>query len=206
MEPEAAPSIQAEQELNRLAQAIKDLRIDFERFLNGAIQIPPEEKKADIQRQIRRLRQAKLQGAAETFRLGSLEARFNSLNELYNRRLRDHEEGRGHGHRPATAGVRSSRHDVEQGVVLGESVDAGAVEALYTGLQRRPGEGPQFDLESFRTYLQRQVSSLRKKTGCREVQFRLSEEDGKMRLKAKPLGTGPTRGSSGGSSGGSFRS
>jgi len=204
MEPEAAPSIQAEQELNRLAQAIKDLRIDFERFFNGAVQIPPEEKKADIQRQIRRLRQAKLQGAAETFRLGSLEARFNSLNELYNRRLRDHEEGRGH--RSATAGVRSSRHDVERGVVLGETVDAGAVEALYTGLQRRPGEGPQFDLDSFRTYLQRQVSSLREKTGCREVQFRLSEEDGKMKLKAKPLGTEPSRGSSGGSSGGSFRS
>lgn len=204
MEPEAAPSIQAEQELNRLAQAIKDLRIDFERFFNGAVQIPPEEKKADIQRQIRRLRQAKLQGAAETFRLSSLEARFNSLNELYNRRLRDHEEGRGH--RPATAGARSSRHDVERGVVLGETVDAGAVEALYIGLQRRPGEGPQFDLDSFRTYLQRQVSSLRKKTGCREVQFRLSEEDGKMKLKAKPLGTEPSRGSSGGSSSGSFRS
>ena len=185
MEPESAPSIQTEQELNRLAQSIQELRIDFERFLNGAVLIPPEEKKTEIQRQIRRLRQANLQGAAETFRLGSLEARFNSLNELYNRRLRDHEEGRGR--RPAAAGAPSSRHDVERGVVLGESVDDRAVEALYSGLQRRPGEGPQFDLDSFRTYLRRQVSTLREKTGCREVQFRVSEENGKMKLKARPL-------------------
>lgn len=185
MEPESAPSIPTELELNRLAHSIQELRIEFERFLNGAILIPPEEKKAEIQRHIRRLRQANLQGAAETFRLGSLEARFNSLNELYNRRLRDHEEGRSR--RSAVAGAPASRHDVERGVVLGETVEDGAVEALYSGLQRRAGEGPQFDLESFRTYLRRQVSSLRKKTGCHEVQFRVSEENGKMKLKARPL-------------------
>lgn len=194
MEPESAPSIQAEQELDRLARAIHELRIEFERFFNGALQIPPEEKRKDIQRHIRRLRGANLQGAAETFRLGSLEARFNSLNELYNRRLRDHEEGRAH--RPAAAGAPSG-HDAGHGVVLDESVDPKAVEALYSGLQSRPGTSPQFDLDSFRTYLRRQVSSLREKTGCREVQFRVSEEDGKMRLKAKPLRAQDSKGSSG---------
>jgi hypothetical protein len=198
MEPESAPSIQAEQELNRLAKAIQDLRVDYERFFNGALQIPPEEQKTAIQRHIRRLRNANLQGAAETFRLGSLEARFNSLNELYTRRLRDHEEGRGR--RPVAAGASSSGHDVGRGVVLDESVDSGAVQALFTGLQRRPGEGPQFDLDSFRSYLRRQVSTLRKKTGCREVQFRVLEEDGKMKLKAKPLRAEPSAGSSSGSS------
>jgi hypothetical protein len=193
MEPESAPSIQAEQELNRLAKAIQDLRVDYERFFNGALQIPPEEQKTAIQRHIRRLRNANLQGAAETFRLGSLEARFNSLNELYTRRLRDHEEGRGR--RSVAAGASSSGHDVGRGVVLDESVNSGAVQALYTGLQRRPGEGPQFDLDSFRSYLRRQVS--------REVQFRVLEEDGKMKLKAKPLRAEPSKGSSSGSPGGS---
>lgn len=174
----------ADQDLNRLATAIQDLRIDFERFFSGAVTVPPEELRTDIQRQIRRLRNSSLQGAAEHFRLSSLEARFNSFNELYNRRLRDCEEGRAR--RSASTG-EPARHDVRHGVVLDESVEGGAVQALYAGLQRRPGQGPQIDLDTFRSYLRRQVAALRQKTGCREVQFRLSEEDGKIKLKAKPL-------------------
>lgn len=180
--------MQAEGDLNRLDRSIQELRIEIERFFNGASPTPPEELKTRIQRQIRQLRNANLQGAADHFRLGSLEARFNSLNELFNRRLRSQETGQGPG-RQSTGAVQTSRHDPRRGVVLDEAVEPGAVEALYTGLHQRPGEGPRFDLDSFRNYLQRQISTLRDKTGCREVQFRLSEEDGKLKLKAKPLRT-----------------
>jgi hypothetical protein len=31
------------------------------------------------------------------------------------------------------------------------------------------------------------VAALREKTGCREVQFRLATEDGKVKLKARPV-------------------
>ena len=178
----------AELELNRLDRSIQELRVEIERFFNGATPIPPEELKADIQRHIRLLRNGNLQAAADHFRLGSLEARFNSLNELFNRRLRTQEQGRGR--KSEATREPAARHDPRQGVVLDESAEPAAVEALYTGLHQRPGEGPRFDLDSFRSYLQRQISTLRQKTGCREVQFRLSEEDGKLRLKAKPLRTG----------------
>ena len=173
-----------ERDLNRLDRAIKELRIEHERFFNGATQVPPDDLRNRIQQEIRRLRNEQLQGAAEQFRLNSLEARFNSFSERFNRRLRDHEEGRGLHARDTSEG---SQHDPRRGVVLGEDADEAAVHALYSGLQRRPGQGPKFDLDSFERYLQRQVSSIRQKTGCREVQFRLSEEGGKLKLKAKPV-------------------
>lgn len=176
----------AERELQQLENAIQELRIEFERFFNGAIQVPPEDLKKQIQRRIRRLRNSNLKGAAEQFRLGNLESRFNSFNERFNRRLRDHEEGRGA--RPAV-GQESPQYDLQRGVVLDEAAESNAVEALYTGLQSRSGRSQRFDLDSFRTYLKRQVSSLRKKTGCQKVQFRLSEENGEVKLKAKPLRT-----------------
>lgn len=173
-----------EQDLNRLDRAIQELRIEHERFFNGAIQVPPEDLQTRIQREIRRLRNEQLQGAADQFRLNSLEARFNSFNERFNRRLREHEEGRG-ARAKETPGSRGP--DPRQGVVIGEEADGAAVEALYTGLQQRSGKGPKFDLDSFERYLQRQASNIRQKTGCREVQFRLSEEGGKLKLKAKPV-------------------
>ena len=84
-----------ESRLQRCEELVEQFRIDIERFWNGALPIPPEELKAKIQREMRDLRGVSLLGALDQFRLGTLEGRFNSLSELYGRRLREREEGRG---------------------------------------------------------------------------------------------------------------
>jgi hypothetical protein len=170
--------------LDQLATDIRRLQIDFERFFNGGLPVPPEELRIRLQTQIRNLRTLTL-SSVDSFRLGDLEARFNSYNELFNRRIRDREEGRHHTLRPVPA-AEKPRYDPAAGIVFGASVDPAAVEALYQGLASR-GEGPKFDLDSFQTYLARQAAALREKTGCNEVQFRLADEDGKLKLKARPV-------------------
>ncbi len=49
------------------------------------------------------------------------------------------------------------------------------------------GQGPRFDLATFGAYLERQAAAIREKSGCEEVHFRLATEDGKLKLKARPL-------------------
>jgi hypothetical protein len=171
--------------LDQLARDVRQLQIDFERFFNGGLPFPPDELRGRIQAQLRSLRNVNLTSAADSFRLGDLEARFNSYNEMYNRRLRDLEEGRHH-HR-VIAFVEKPRFDARGGIVIGSEIDPEAAEALYHGLASGPGEGPRFDLDSFQTYLRRQAESIRQKTGCAEVQFRVAEEDGKLKLKARPV-------------------
>jgi hypothetical protein len=170
--------------LDQLGVDIRKLQIDFERFFNGGLHLPPEELRTRIQNQIRALRFLTITTSVDNFRLGDLEARFNSYNELFNRRVRDREEGRHVLARPVV--VERPRYDPEAGIVFGATVDPAAVEALYQGLAGR-GEGPKFDLDSFQTYLARQAAALREKTGCNEVQFRLANEDGKLKLKARPV-------------------
>jgi hypothetical protein len=170
--------------LDQLDRDIQRLRVDFERFFNGALPFPPEELRGRIQAQFRNLRGMNLM-FADNFRLGDLEARFNSYNELHNRRLRDTEEGR-QPSRPAPPPA-PCRYDPQAGIVFGDAVDPEAVEALYQGLAASPGDGPRFDLDSFQTYLTRQVAAIRGKTGCSKVQFRLASEDGKVKLKARPV-------------------
>lgn len=174
-----------EQEIDRLARDIKNLRIEYERFFSGAIVIPPDSLRDKIQAEFRRLRNAQT-SSAEQFRLGSLEARYNSYGELYQRRQREREEGRSRRRMPD--GVE--RPDPRQGVVVGSSVDSEAVDVLYRGLHRGSGAGPRFDSHSFQAYLEKQTAAIRKKTGARHVQFRLVEEEGKMKLKAKPVQKG----------------
>jgi hypothetical protein len=172
--------------LDHLGRDIHQLRVDFERFFSGALPFPPDELRGRIQAQLRHLRGMNLLTAVDNFRLGDLEARFNSYNELYNRRLRDIEEGR----RPVTRPIpiaASPRYDPAAGIVFGDRLDPEGVEALYQGLAAAPGDSVRFDLDSFQTYLKRQVTAIREKTGCSQVQFRLAAEDGKVKLKARPV-------------------
>ncbi|HVT61049.1 MAG TPA: MXAN_5187 C-terminal domain-containing protein [Thermoanaerobaculia bacterium] len=192
--------------IDRLGRDIQQLRIDFERFFSGALPQPPSELRNRIQAQLRNLRNVTAATAVDSFRLADLEARCNSYGELYERRLREREEGRSRGVRvpppatpppPSAAALQASparRFDLERGIVVGASVDPQAVEALY-GRLSAAGEGSRFDRESFGAYLLRQAAAIRHKTGCAEVQFRLASEDGKIKLKARPVGGSPGAGS-----------
>ena len=181
--------------IDRLAAEIRQLRVDFERFFSGALLVPPDELRRRVQAQLRQLRSVNAMSAVDRFRLGDLEARHNSYDELFSRRLRDREEGRlhiGHAPPPPRSTPPPPRYDPGAGIVIGPDPDPRAVAALYEGLTvagplGAGAEGPRFDLASFGSYLQRQAAAIRDKTGCAEIQFRLAAEDGKLKLKARPL-------------------
>jgi hypothetical protein len=181
--PPPAPNFEAR--LGALEESIDHFRVEAERYFNGGQALPPEELRQNIQRQLRELHGATLRAAAEQFRLASLEARFNSLSELFGRRLREREEGRSTTPTRAVT-ARAPRHDARAGIVFRDQLDASAVEALWIGLASGP-DGPKLELESFRGYFARQVTEIRVKTGAAAVQFRVVEEEGKLKLKAKPV-------------------
>jgi hypothetical protein len=173
--------------IDHLAADIHRLRIDFERFFSGALHLPPEELRQRVLAQLRALRNLSAGTAVDRFRLGDLEARFNTYNELFNRRLRDREEGRRRAAGPSSP-PPAVRYDPTEGIVIGRSPAPEAIVALYEGLAAS-GQGQRFDLATFGAYLDRQAAAIREKTGCEEVQFRLAAEDGKLKLKARPLGS-----------------
>ena len=209
-----APTVS--ESIDHLAGEIRQLRVDFERFFSGALLIPPDELRRRVQARLRQLRSLNSMSAVDRFRLGDLEARHNSYDELFTRRLRDREEGRLRGGvaamtpmaptsqltppppRPVSPPGGAPGDPGDPGapgagsIVIGADPDPRAVAALYeqvtaAGAPGGGAEGPRFDLASFGSYLQRQSAAIRAKTGCAEVQFRLAAEDGKLKLKARPL-------------------
>lgn len=176
-----------EELMDRLDRDLRMLRVEFERFFNRApgVEYPDlERERSRIGAELRRLRNSKFQGVEVGFRLSTLEAKYASYSELFRRRVRQIEEGVPFaGRRPG----RADGPDPGRGVVVAGAVEDATVAALYEGLQRRGGSGPRFDLASFRTYLERQLDTIRTKTGCERVVFRIAEEDGKMKLKARPV-------------------
>ncbi len=171
-------------DIERLASSIQKFRVNAQRFFAGDLPLPPDELRERIQDELRRLRRSNLRGAAANFRLGSLEAQFSSHLDLFGRRLRAREEGE---RNRRAAAAKAAALDPVQGVVVGPKVDPKAAAALYQGLFAASASKPKMDLQRFGSYLHGQAEAIRTKTGCREIQFRIAVEDGKMKLKAKPV-------------------
>ena len=117
--------------LMRLDQDIRKFRIDFERFFSGNLPMPPEQLRIIVQNQIKELRTVHMKAVAHRFRYNSLEAKFNALLVLFNRRLREFELGN-KTRRPAEAS--GPDHNPLKGIVIDDQPSVTAVQALFNGL------------------------------------------------------------------------
>lgn len=167
-----------------LDQEIRRFRIDYERFFSGNIPIPPEQRRINITNLIKDLRTERMRAVAHRFRFNSLEAKFNALLVLFNRRMREFELGR---KGSKVAAGQEAEFDTRQGVVIADKPTAAAAQALFQGLYADADAGPKADFEKFQTYLEKQADKIREKTGCNRVSFRVASEKGKMKLKAKAV-------------------
>lgn len=180
------PASDLEPQLDDLERHVERLKVEFPRYFAGDLDRPPDELVQKIEDRLRRLRSSNVRRSVDNFRLGALEARFNSYREMFQRRLRNVEEGRVAPRRPVAPS--RPRFDVESGVVVDQRADGEAVEALFQGLCERSPRGATMDLDTFRSYLEKQVAAIRDKTGCAAVQFRVLTEEGKVKIKARPVG------------------
>ena len=185
MIPHSRKVTDSKRELDLLERAIRDLKIEFDKFFNGARAIPPEDLRTRIQHRFQRLRGRQMRAFANQFRLNTLETKLNVLNEHWNRRLREMEHAaqrRSPAHLPAARGP-----DPASGIDLDGTSNRAEVEALYNELYSSSGRSKKTDFDSFRSYLDTQIVKLREKTGCKQVQFRVTGEGSNTKLKAKPI-------------------
>lgn len=182
------PSLERKKSVDELLmdldRDIRRFRIDFERFFSGNLPIPPEQRRISIINQIKELRAVRKRTVGHRFRFNTLEAKFNALLVLFNRRLREFELGRKGRRAEASA---AADFDPQQGVVIDEKPSDAAAQALFQGLYADSETGPKADFEKFQTYIAKQTQKIRDKTGCDQVSFRVATEKGKLKLKAKPV-------------------
>jgi hypothetical protein len=167
-------------ELDGLEQQILQLKIEFERFFHGDLDIPPNHLREQIRRRILLLRNGSRKSHSDNFLLNALEARFQAYSEMFNRRLRNHETHGGRRPPVATTVV-----DPAKGVVFGDHFDPELVKPLYQRLYGPDSGNQSVAPETFTTYLARQHELIRSRTGCNKVRFRVVEEDGRSKLKAR---------------------
>jgi len=83
---EAAAAL--DQEIGRLEDDIRKLKIDFDIFLNGGLKRPPLEARARLDANLKRLADDRNLTFAQRYQLNAVTARFTSYRELWRRMLK----------------------------------------------------------------------------------------------------------------------
>jgi hypothetical protein len=194
-----------DRELRVLEEALRRLNAEYDGFLYGSASRPPISTRRHVQEMVRRLNASEDMSAAERYRFSTLQGRFTSLTERWDRLQGEKEAGRrpglyghfqkgeGEGERTpapttnaaAPASVQEERHGLPAG---------GADQDLfvrYVAAKKARGEDVSgYRLEGFLEGLERERRKVRERLGEADVVFDVAERDGKVRLVArkKPRG------------------
>ncbi len=181
-----------DQELTRLEDDIRRLRVEFDIFFNGGSKRPPYDTKGRVETLLKRLGDDRTINFAQRYRYNSLAARYNAFRDLWRRTMQGREEGR-----DAVSAARASakkeitEHKVEPAsfVCLDAHHDVELVKNLYNSLieaKRHCGE-PTEDLSfpKFHRLIASKADGIKQQRGCEGVRFSVTVEDGHVSFKAR---------------------
>ncbi|HVF27664.1 MAG TPA: MXAN_5187 C-terminal domain-containing protein [Pyrinomonadaceae bacterium] len=181
-----------DEQLSRLEEDVRRLKVEFDIYFNGASKRPPYDTKSRVETLIKRLADDRSLSFAQRYRYNSVVARFNSFRELWRRTMQEREEGR-----DAAASARMNAR-VEANTVASEPVtfvcqdahrDVPLVRNLYDALveaKKKCGESvDDLSFPRFHRLVAQQADVLKDRAGCEQVRFSIDVEGGRVSFKAK---------------------
>jgi hypothetical protein len=180
-----------DEQLSRLEEDIRRLKIEFDMFFNGAAKRPPYDTKGRVETLIKRLGDDRTLSYAQRYRYTSLASRYNAFRDLWRRTMQGREEGRD----PIVAAKVSAK---EQAVAEFKRTDficndahkdVELVKNLYSALieaKKVCGEPVEdFSFPRFHRLIASQADGLKQRLGCERVSFSIDVEGGHVSFKAK---------------------
>lgn len=181
----------ADEQLTRLEDDIRKLKVEFDIFFNGATKRPPYDTKGRVETLLKRLGDDRSLTFAQRYRYNSLTARYNAFRDLWRRTMQGREEGRD----PASAARASVKRDSELEMdpvsisCKDPHKEIEVVKNLYTSLLEakqkcgEPTEG--FSFPKFHRLVAQKADALKEKTGCERVLFSVALDEGHVSFRAK---------------------
>jgi hypothetical protein len=181
-----------DEQLTRLEEDIRRLRLEFEIFFNGGAKRPPYDTKGRVETLLKRLGDDRTLTYAQRYRYNSLASRYNAFRDLWRRTMQGREEGRDP--------VSAARAQVNQETInrqvesvsfvcLDAHKELEVVKNLYTSLveaKRRCGEATEdLSFPKFHRLIASKADGIKEQLGCDRVRFSVSVEDGHVSFKAR---------------------
>ncbi|HYE13496.1 MAG TPA: MXAN_5187 C-terminal domain-containing protein [Pyrinomonadaceae bacterium] len=182
------PSV--DEQLGRLEEDIRRLKVEFDIYFNGAAKRPPYDTKGRVETIIKRLADDRTLTFAQRYRYNSLTAHYTSFLQLWRRTMQEREEGRGphaprHTHRPAPQPQAAP----SVFVCADARNDVATVKTLFHALveaKKRCGEPTdELSFPRFHRMVAEKSEALKSRAGCERVHFSVAVHEGRVSFKAK---------------------
>lgn len=183
-----------QKDLVALAADLKRLEAEYTMFFSGRAKRPPWETRGRVEAMLKRHGRGTIPGTGDRFRFETLQTRYQTLIELWDRAMRAREEGRpGPFAQPPPVTAKPGQGEKDPKVMHVTSFKDPAREVdklhgLYDSLmnaRRRSGDEV-VPFHKFAALVSSQVSKLRQ-TGSEEVAFRVSVKEGKVNLTVRGM-------------------
>lgn len=182
-----------ERDLTRLEADLKQLEAEYNMFFAGRLPKPPWETRAKVETAVKKLDRTHIQNTGIRFRFLTLQARYSTFIDLWDRGQRAREEGRP-GPFAQAPKPRAEKPDVKETRVIHVAAfqdpahEMRKLEDLYESLataRREAGAAP-VPFHKFADLVKSQVEKM-KASGSPEVAFRVAVKDGKVNFTARAL-------------------
>jgi hypothetical protein len=181
--------VTVDEELNKLDDDIRRLKIEYEVYFNGSVPRPPHDTLYRVETMIKRYSsdQSKL-SYGQRFRFTNIVQKYAVNSQLWRRKLQEKEEGR------SLTGQKRQVVDVpvNDGTVRVVCSDPDAepdkINRLFQAMQaarKQTGEQADgLDAAVFQKFIRAKTLQIKDTLHCDKVQFSVSVEGGKVKFKA----------------------
>jgi hypothetical protein len=184
-----------QKDLQLLAAALKQLEAEYNMFFAGRLPRPPWETRNRVQRLVKKWDRGNVQSAADRFQFDTLQRRFQTFSDLWDRGLRSREEGRAGPFAAPPPRPRPPPKPAQQVVHATSFQDPmremDKLHSLYDSLMdaRRDVGEDVVPFHRFAALVKDQVAKARG-DGAGEVGFRVTVSEGKVNFTVRGLKEG----------------
>lgn len=183
-----------QRDLQRLDAELRRLEVEYNMFFTGRLPRPPWETRSRVETIIKRWDRGHIDTAVDRFRFGTLQARYSTFVNLWDRGMRAREEGRAGPFSSAKAAdaptptPRAADRVLHVASLTDPKKEIDKLQNLYDSLMdaRREAGEQVVPFHKFADLVSNQVKRLRE-SGNSEVAFRVAVKDGQVNFTARGL-------------------
>jgi hypothetical protein len=184
-----------QKDLQALAAGLKQLEVEYNMFFSGRLKRPPWETRNRVAALVKKWDRGYIQSSMDRFQFDTLQRRYQTFIDLWDRGLRSREEGRaGPFALPQSKQAQAAKQKEPDAKVVHVAAfqdpmrEMDKLHTLYDSLMdaRRDAGDDVVPFHRFAALVKDQVSKL-KSEGSEKVAFRVAVVEGKVNFTARPV-------------------
>lgn len=170
-------------EILHLESKIEQLKAKYEQFFTGALDLQPEREHRELKAVLTKAKVMPFQTPEEKFKIKALTQRFSTLNDYWERTIRQKENGTYH------KDIFKKQLKKDQAINLSELTKKNIKKSIKTAalIFSKSMTKRKLNMKKIEVFISRKAREIMSKTGASSVEFQVVKKDGKIGVIATPV-------------------